>query len=458
MNRRGFLTAMGSLAATAALPYPASPGPALSGPHLGLVTYLWGKDMDLDTLIEHCEKSGLGAVELRTTHAHGVEPALNRQQRKAIKERFANSPVKLLSLGTAEEYNHPEPVRLLQAMEDSRAFIDLARDVGAMGVKVRPNRLYPDIPHEKTIDQIAHCLNELGAYAEGEGQEIYVEVHGEGTSRLPVIRAIFDRVEARNVGACWNCNAEDLLDDGLEANFNLVADRLGLNAVAPFDPAEKVIEYRVAEAPREPLAGTSLRGFIEQLAARTSAPGGGSASAAMAAMGAALGAMVAKLTYGVRKFETVDGAMRQAIPPLHEAVQALIPMVDADTAAFGEYMEGVRMPQETEAEQAARQAKMQAGLKTAVAVPLKTMQLGDKVWESLCLVARHGNPASASDVEVGAKALEAGIWGAYRNVLINLQDVEDAAFKEATRQTAEKLVRRAQDKCAEVLSLLNPRN
>jgi hypothetical protein len=227
MNRRGFLTAMGTLAATSALPYPTSPGSAASGPHLGLVTYLWGKDMDLETLIDHCEKSGMGAVELRTTHAHGVEPSLNRQQRKAVKEHFANSPVKLLSLGTAEEYNHPEPVRLLQAMEDSRAFIDLARDVGAIGVKVRPNRLYPDIPHEKTIDQIARCLNELGAYAEGEGQEIYVEVHGEGTSRLPVIQAIFDRIEANNVGVCWNCNAEDLLAGGLEANFNLVVNRLG---------------------------------------------------------------------------------------------------------------------------------------------------------------------------------------------------------------------------------------
>ena len=115
------------------------------------------------------------------------------------------------------------------------------------------------------------------------------------------------------------------------------------------------------------------------------------------------------------------------------------------------------MPQETEAEQAARHAKMQAGLKTAVTVPLKTMELGDRVWESLGAVARHGNPASASDVEVGAKALEAGIWGAYRNVLINLQEVEDAAFKAAITRTAENLVRRAQTKCAEVLALLAAR-
>jgi glutamate formiminotransferase/formiminotetrahydrofolate cyclodeaminase len=264
-------------------------------------------------------------------------------------------------------------------------------------------------------------------------------------------------LEAMLMAADFYIARENLFVYQEDQKVRLVVDRLGLNTVAPFDPVEKIIEYRVAEPPWEPLASTSLRGFIEQIAARTSAPGGGSASAAMAAMGAALGAMVAKLTYGVRKFEAVDGAMRQAIPPLHEAVQALIPMIDADTAAFGDYMAGIRMPQETEAEQAARHAQMQAGLKTAVAVPLKTMELGDKIWESLCMVARHGNPASASDVAVGAKALEAGIWGAYRNVLINLQDVEDAAFKAATTQRAEKLVQRAQTKSAEVLALLAAR-
>lgn len=239
-----------------------------------------------------------------------------------------------------------------------------------------------------------------------------------------------------------------------DQKIRLVVDRLGLNAVAPFSPADKIIEYRVAETPTEPLAGSSVRAFIEQIGARTSAPGGGSAAAAMAAMGAALGAMVAKLTYGVRKFEMVDQGMRQVIPSLHDVMQRLIPMIDADTAAFSDYMGGVRMPQGTTLEKAARYKKMQEGLKTAVAVPLQTMQLGDSVWESLCEVARHGNPASRSDVEVGAKALEAGIWGAYRNVMINLQDIEDATFKQSMTKTAEKLAQRAGEKCAEVLDLL----
>lgn len=264
-------------------------------------------------------------------------------------------------------------------------------------------------------------------------------------------------LEAMLLAADFYIDRENLFIYEENQKIRLVADRLGLSAVAPFDPAEKIIEYRVAEKPEEPLAGAPLRHFIEQIGARTSAPGGGSASAAMAAMGAALGAMVAKLTYGVRKFEAVDHEMRRAIPPLQAAMEALIPMIDADTAAFADYMDGVRMPRETAAEQAARHAKMQAGLEKAVAVPLRTMELGDSVWDGLCAVARHGNPASASDVEVGAKALEAGIWGAYRNVLINLQDIEDAAFKQSATQTAEKLAQRAHVKCSEVLAILTKR-
>jgi glutamate formiminotransferase/formiminotetrahydrofolate cyclodeaminase len=261
-------------------------------------------------------------------------------------------------------------------------------------------------------------------------------------------------LEAMLTAADFYIDKENLFIYEEDQRIRLVVDRLGLNSVAPFDPQEKIIEYRVAEVPEEPLAGASLRSFIEQIGARTSAPGGGSAAAAMAAIGAALGAMVAKLTYGVRKFEDVDREMRRVVPVLHDTVQRLIPMIDADTNAFSDYMEGVRMPRDTEAEKAARRKKMQAGLKKAVAVPLETMQVGDQVWESLCDVARFGNPASRSDVEVGARALEAGIWGAYRNVLINLEEIEDADFKAAMTRDAKRLARRAEAECTEVLALL----
>ena len=239
-----------------------------------------------------------------------------------------------------------------------------------------------------------------------------------------------------------------------DQKVRLAVERLGLNSVAPFDPKKKIIEYIVAEPPDEPLAGMSLRGFIEEVAARSSAPGGGSVSAVLAALGAGLGAMVAKLTYGVRRFEKVDPQMRAVIPPLHSVTRELIAMIDADTSAFNEYMEGVRMPKGTPEEKAARTARMQQGLKTAVRVPLATMTLGDGAWEALCETARFGNPASRSDVQVGARSLETGIWGAYQNVLINLEGITDEAFKAETRTIADAMADRARRKMKDVLEIL----
>jgi glutamate formiminotransferase/formiminotetrahydrofolate cyclodeaminase len=256
------------------------------------------------------------------------------------------------------------------------------------------------------------------------------------------------------IAADYYIEKENLFVYEEDQKIRLAVERLGLNSVTQFVPHEKIIEYRVAEKPLEPLAGLTVRSFIEEVAARTSAPGGGSASATVAAIGTALGSMVAKLTYGVRKFEKVQPHMQKAIPVLHGLTQQLIPMIDADTSAFNDYMEGVRMPQSTNEEKRARNDAMQAGLKTAIQVPLTTMRLGDMAWDSLCEVAGYGNPASSSDTLVGARALEVGIWGAYQNVLINMVDIQDAAYKEEVLQEAEDIAVRAGKKCAEVIQIL----
>jgi len=264
-------------------------------------------------------------------------------------------------------------------------------------------------------------------------------------------------LEAMLMAADYYIEQEDLFIYEEDQKIRLAMDRLGLHSVSPFVPEEKIIEYMVAEPVEEPLAGGSVRSFIEAIAARTSAPGGGSASAMMTAIGTALGAMVAKLTYGVRKFEDVDPQMRKVIPILHEITQRLIPMIDTDTEAFHDVMSAIKMPKNTKEEKAARKAKIQAGLKSATEVPLMTMKLADRAWDPLCEVARHGNPASKSDVQVAAKALDAGIWGAHQNVLINLEDVEDKKYKTAMISDAQTLAARASEKLREVLELLDRR-
>jgi glutamate formiminotransferase/formiminotetrahydrofolate cyclodeaminase len=262
-------------------------------------------------------------------------------------------------------------------------------------------------------------------------------------------------LEALLMAADYYIEKESLFLYEEDQKVRLAIERMGLNSISPFIPKERVIEYIVAEPKVEPLAGMSLRAFIEEVASRSSAPGGGSVSAALAAMGVGLGSMVAKLTHGVRRFENVQHHMMSAIPTLHNLTSQLIPMIDADTSAFNEYMEGLRMPKNTAEEQQARHEKMQAGLKTAIEVPLTTMRLGDRAWEHLLEVAKYGNPASKSDVQVGAKALETGIWGAYQNVLINMVDIEDDEYKKNILVEAEAILSRARNRCDEILAVLD---
>jgi glutamate formiminotransferase/formiminotetrahydrofolate cyclodeaminase len=234
--------------------------------------------------------------------------------------------------------------------------------------------------------------------------------------------------------------------------IRLVAERLGFSSVHPFVPEERIIEYMIPKAEEEPLASMGVRSFVELVGARTPAPGGGSASALVAALGAALGTMVGWMTYGKRRFEARDATMRRLIPPLRKAMEGLIPMIDRDTRAFDGYMAAMRMPQDTEEEKAARHRAVQEGLKAAVQVPLETMRVGDAAWDAMVEMASHGNIASRSDLEVGAKALETGIWGAARNVATNLPGIEDEAYRERVSSEAETLASRAATKRDEVLS------
>ncbi len=265
-------------------------------------------------------------------------------------------------------------------------------------------------------------------------------------------------LESLLMAADYYINKEKLFIYQEDQKLRLAIERLGLNSITPFRPEERIIEYITAEKPSEPLGSMSTRQFIEEVASRSSAPGGGSVSAVSAAMGVGLGSMVAKLTHGVRKFENVQKDLEKVIPTLHNVTQQLTPMIDADTEAFNEFMEGLRMPDDSEEEKRLRQEKMQNGLKTAIKVPLTTMRLGDSAWEALTVVARHGNPASKSDTQMGAVALKTGIWGAYQNVLINMIDIEDETFKDETLIEAKGIMQHSEDKCNEVLAILEKEN
>lgn len=195
--------------------------------NFGLVTYLWGKDMDLPTLISTCERAGIGGIELRTEHTHGVEPELSSTEREEVRKRFADSPVELVGYGSNAQFHEADPAKVKSNIELTKRYIELMHDCGGSGVKVKPNGFVKNVPRQKTIEQIGESLNEVAAYGADFGQQIRVEVHGRGTSELPVMAKIFAVADHPNATVCWNSNDVDLQGGGFQHNFELVKDRLG---------------------------------------------------------------------------------------------------------------------------------------------------------------------------------------------------------------------------------------
>ncbi len=193
---------------------------------LGVMTYTLAKEWDIDTIIKYLSEAGYQSVELRTTHAHGIEVTLSDNERKEVKKRFEDSPLEAISLASAFKYHSPDPEELKENIEGTKEYTLLARDVGALGFRVFPNDLPEEVPEEKTMEQIGKALAEVGDFANNHGVEIRVCVHGKRTSRISVIKKIIDYSESPHVYVNWNCDAKDIEGQGLEYNFNTIKDRI----------------------------------------------------------------------------------------------------------------------------------------------------------------------------------------------------------------------------------------
>lgn len=233
ISRRSFFQrsalALGGLA-TAARGGEQAPTPSFitgrSKYRLGTVTYNIAKDWDIETIIKNCTAAKFDGVELRTGHKHGVEVTLSTAERAEVKKQFADSPVLLWSLGSAFDYHTPDQAKLRKDIEATKTYLQLAHDVGATGIKVRPNGLPKEVPEEKTLEQIGRSLGELGDAAAALGLQIRLEIHGAETSRVPRCKRIIDVAGKPNVGYCWNSNQTDLMDGGFDTNFDLVKDKI----------------------------------------------------------------------------------------------------------------------------------------------------------------------------------------------------------------------------------------
>lgn len=204
---------------------------------------------------------------------------------------------------------------------------------------------------------------------------------------------------------------------------------LGLSEVKAFDPAERIIEYRLGNPDR--LVSMTLRAFADELSTDSPAPGGGSVAALVGALGAALAAMVANLSHAKKGFESQQDGLDAIAVRGQEVKDRLLAAVDADTAAFDRLLEAMRLPKGTAEEQAARAAAIAEATVAAIEVPLGVLEACPEVIELCREVARIGLQASRSDAGTGAQVARAAAAGAYQNVCINLPGLSDAAQAKA---------------------------
>ncbi len=190
--------------------------------HLGVVTYNVARDWDLDTLLSICKKTEIEGVEFRTGHAHGVEPLIPLERRREVREKCMDAGVSQISLGTTCEFHSHDAHEVRRNILMCEDFIRLAEDIGARGVKVRPNDLPDDIPEERTILQIGESIAECGRIASDHGVEIWMEVHGRRTQEPIIAREIMDVCGGGNVGVTWNSNGTDVMDGTVRESFNLL--------------------------------------------------------------------------------------------------------------------------------------------------------------------------------------------------------------------------------------------
>lgn len=241
--------------------------------------------------------------------------------------------------------------------------------------------------------------------------------------------------------------------------IKIAAKSLGLSDLKPFNPREKVIEFLMEDeavmAEKERLIRMTLKGFARETASESAAPGGGSVSAYMGALAAALGAMVANLSAHKRGWDDRWKEFSDQAVKGQDVMERLLKLVDEDTAAFAKIMNVFSMPKGTEEEKAARAEAMEKATLYATQVPLRTMQTALEAMPLALEMARKGNPASASDAGVGAIAALAAVKGAQLNVRINAAGLKDRAMADSLTAEAEKIAKEAAEKEAEILSEVN---
>jgi glutamate formiminotransferase/formiminotetrahydrofolate cyclodeaminase len=236
--------------------------------------------------------------------------------------------------------------------------------------------------------------------------------------------------------------------------IKIAVKSLGLDELTPFDPDKKIIEYILEDKSKKKLVDLTVEGFANETASESPAPGGGSISATMGALGAALGTMVANLSSHKRGWDDRWEEFSDWAEKGKYYQDELLKMVDEDTNAFNKIMDAFGLPKKTEEDKTIRHQAIQEATKYAIEIPFKVMQLCFDSMEVAKAMAEIGNPNSVSDAGVGAIAALAGVKGAFLNVKINAGGLDDKAFVEEMISKGKKLQKASAAKQKEILNIV----
>jgi glutamate formiminotransferase/formiminotetrahydrofolate cyclodeaminase len=237
-----------------------------------------------------------------------------------------------------------------------------------------------------------------------------------------------------------------------EEVIRIAVQSMGLEELKPFDPADKIVEYRAGFDLAGPLMSLNCRGFLNELSTDSPAPGGGSVAALAGSLGASLAAMVANLTTRNAKYKKVHEDMRGIAVSGQEVKDRLCRLVDEDTHSFNRMMDAMRLPKDTEEEAATRTQAIQDATKVATLIPFEVMERSLDAMELAKQVAEHGMASSASDAGVGALMARAAVVGAWLNVKINVPGIDDKPWVEDLLVRGEAIVQKAAEEVEAVLA------
>jgi glutamate formiminotransferase/formiminotetrahydrofolate cyclodeaminase len=224
-----------------------------------------------------------------------------------------------------------------------------------------------------------------------------------------------------------------------EELIDVAVRSMGLSELKPFDPKEKIIEFKMESGGKKSLVKMDLRQFCNETLSDSPAPGGGSVAALMGALGVSLAGMVANLSAGKRGWDDKVTYFSDWAVKAQQLKDELLFLVDEDTAAFNKVMAAFGLPKDSADEKTARSAAIQSANKYAAEIPLRVMETAFKAYALLGEMAENGNPASISDVAVGALAVHACIEGAAMNVRINLAGLKDEKLRSPLQERMQKI-------------------